>query len=137
MLRSDRSQIFVLKYWPLIFSVGVAFVFWKTLFHWKQLLFLVAIFLLAVFRASLAVIEIPDGAIRYRRLSNWKELLYDEIVRCGVSRAGIGIGYISLRRFLWPWGKLYFILDEQAGRGREPLLTFIQERIGQKYPGMH
>jgi hypothetical protein len=88
MLRSDPSQVFLLKSWPLIFFVG------------------------------------------RRRLFKWRELPYAEIVSCDVSRAGVGIGYIRLKYFLWPWGKLYFTLDAHMGRGSLPLLDFIQERIG-------
>jgi len=128
MLQSDPSQVFLLKFWPLILFVGFTILFWKTRFHWALLLVLLNAFLLSMFRASLAVIEISDGTIRYRRLFNWRELPWEEIERCGVSRTGVGIGYISLTRFLWPWGKLYFILGE-GGRGREPLLTFIQNAL--------
>jgi hypothetical protein len=129
MLRSDPSQVFLFKYWPLIVFVGLTVVFWKIRFKWAGLFVLVFVFLLSMFRASLAVIEIPDGTIRYRRVFKWRELPYAEIVSCDVSRAGVGIGYIRLKYFLWPWGKLYFILDEHMGRGRLPLLDFIQERI--------
>lgn len=130
MLRSDLSQVFLLKFWPIIFLVGFTVLFWKIGFGRAGLFVLVFVFLLSMFLASLAVIEIPDGTIRYRRLFNWRELPWEEIARCGVSRTGIGIGYISLKRFLWPWGKLYFVLGE-VERGREPLLTFIQKRIGE------
>jgi len=130
MLRSDTSEEFLLRLWPLIFFVGFMVVFRRILFHWAGLFLLVFVFLLSMFHASLAVIEIPDGTIRYRRLFKWRELPYAEIVSCDVSRVGVGIGYIRLKYFLWPWGKLYFILDKHMGRGRLPLLDFIQERIG-------
>jgi hypothetical protein len=133
MLRSDRSQVFILKYWPLIFSLGVPFVFLKIQFQWEHLFVLVPIFLGAVFRASLAVIEIPDGTIRYQRSFNWRELPYDEIVCCDVSRLSVGIGYISLKRFLWPWGKLYFILDAlRANISETSLVPLINEQKGEK-----
>jgi hypothetical protein len=127
MLQSDPSQVFLLKFWPLILFVGFTVLFWKTRFP-AVLFFLLFVFLLSMFRASLALIEVSDGTIRYRRLFNWRELPWEEIEGCGVSRTGVGIGYISLKRFLWPWGKLYFILGE-VGRGREPLLTFIKNAL--------
>jgi hypothetical protein len=131
MLRSDPQKVLALKYWSLVFVLGVALVFWKTRFHWGTLIFLVFCFCLTVFQVSLAVIEASDGTVRYRRLFNWKELPFDEIAVCGLSRVGVGIGYIRLKHFLWPLGKLYFILDEHMGRGEFPILTFIQKHIEQ------
>jgi hypothetical protein len=58
-----------------------------------------------IFYASLAVLEIPDGTIRYRRLLAWKKVDYDEIVESGVSWVVAGIGYLRLKRFVFPWGK--------------------------------
>jgi hypothetical protein len=130
MLRSHPSLVFTLKYWAPIVLFGGTFVFWNNQFRWAQLVFLIPLIVGLLFHASLAVVQIPDGNIRYRRLLNWKNLSYDEIVECGVSW-GAGIGYIRLKHFLLPWGKLYFVLDRNDklfGRGTHPLLRFIQER---------
>ena len=112
MLRSDPSQVVFLKYWPLVFFFGVTtFIFWKVGFRWGQLVFLFPFFLLSLFRASLAVIEVEDEGIRYRRLSAWRKLPFDEVVSGGLSKAGLEIGYLRLERFFWPWRNLYFILE--------------------------
>lgn len=130
MFHSDPSQIFVYKYWPLIFFFGVTtIIFWKISFGWEQLVFLVPCFLLTLFRASLAVVEAENDSIRYRRLSVWRKLSFDELASCGPSKAGLEIGYIRLKRFLWPWRNLYFILDKPT-RGMD-LITFIRKRMGQ------
>jgi hypothetical protein len=127
MFRSDPDQIFFQKYWPLIFFFGITtIIFWKIGFRWGQLVFLVPFFLLSLFRASLAVVEAEDESIRYRRLSVWRQLSFDEVTSCGPSKAGLEIGYIRLKRFLWPWGNLYFILDEPTPRGMD-LVTFIRK----------
>ena len=132
MLRSHRSSVFVLKYYaPLIFFGGT-FVFWSVGFHWRQLIVLVPLLLGIFFYASLAVLEIPDGTIRYRRLFAWKKVDYDEIIESGVSWVVAGIGYLRLKRFVFPWGKLYFVLDQNEklfGRGAYPLLRYIQKRV--------
>lgn len=78
---------------------------------------------MSLFRASLAVVEAEDDNIRYRRLSVWRKLSFDEVASCGPSKAGLEIGYIRLKRFLGPWGNLYFILDEPTPRGMD-LITF-------------
>jgi hypothetical protein len=54
------------------------------------------------------------------------------VVECGSSWGILGIGYVHLNRFLFPWGKLYFVLDQNEklfGRGTHPLLRHIQERV--------
>jgi len=59
MFRSDTSQVLFQKYWPLIFFLGITIiVFWKIGYHWEQLVFPVPFFLLSLFRASLAVVEV-------------------------------------------------------------------------------
>ncbi len=108
MLRSDPSQVVFLKYWPFVFFFGVTtFIFWKVGFRWGQLVFLFPFFLLSLFRASLAVIEAEDEGIRYRRLSAWRKLSFDEVVSCGLSKAGLEIGYLRLKRFFFGHGEIY------------------------------
>src|SRR5262249_1121249 len=134
MLRSHRSHpsnVFVLKYYAPAILLGCTYVFWSVGFRWAQLVILVPLILGAVFHASLAILEIRDGTIRYRRLFRWLRVSYDEIVNCGVSW-GIGVGYIRLKEFLFPWGKLYFVLDQNEkllGRGAHPLLRYIREHV--------
>jgi hypothetical protein len=131
MFRSDPSHVFIQKYWPLIFFLGVTtIIFWKIGFRWQQLVLLVPFFLLSLFCVSLAVVEADDEGIRYRRLSAWRKLSFDEVTSCGPSKAGLEIGYIRLMRFLWPWGNLYFILDEPTPRGMD-LFSFIRKRMRQ------
>jgi hypothetical protein len=43
-------------------------------------------------------------------------------------RAKLGLGD---KHFVWPWGKLYFILDEPTKREMD-LVTFIRQRMGHK-----
>src|SRR5215475_14135173 len=131
MLRSHPSSVFVLKYYaPLIFFGGT-FVFWSVGFRWAQMIILVPLILAILFCASLAVLEIPDGTVRYRRLFRWTTVPYDEIVESGTSWAVAGIAYLRLKRFVFPWGKLYFVLDRNEkvfGGGAYPLLRYIQKR---------
>jgi hypothetical protein len=134
MLRSHPTQVFVLKYWAPIVLFSCTFVFWNTQFHWAQLIILIPVVVGGLFHASLAILQVPDGNIRYRRFFKWRRLRFDEIVSCGVLRS-TGIGYIRLNQFLWPWGRLYFVLDPNEklfSQGQHPLLQFIQGRIEPK-----
>src|SRR5690242_6124815 len=128
MLRSHPSVAFVLKYWAPILFFFCTFVFYRVQFRWGQLFILIPLLLAFLFHASLAIVQVSDGNIRYRRLVQWKELRFDEIVDCGVFW-GAGIGYVRLNRFVWPWGRLYFVLDASEkifGRGDYPLLCFVR-----------
>src|SRR5882724_6104542 len=128
MLRSHPSSVFVLKYYAPIILFGGTLVFWSVGFRWAQLIFLVPLILGMLFYASLAVLQIPDGTICYRRLLRWRKLTYDEVVECGISWGIFGIGYLRLKSFLFPWGKLYFVLDQNEklfGRGTYPLVRYI------------
>jgi hypothetical protein len=130
MLRSYPSSVFVLKYYAPVILFGGVFVFWSVGFRWAQLIVPFPLVLGILFYASLAVLQIPDGTIRYRRLLRWRSLPYDEIAGCGISWGGVG--YLRLNRFLFPWGKLYFVLDQNDKlfkRGTHPLLRYIQERV--------
>jgi hypothetical protein len=132
MLRSHPSNVWVLKYYAPVILFGGTFIFWSVGFRWAQLIVLIPLILGIFFCASLAVLQIPDGRIRYRRLLRWRKLSYDEIVECGTSWVMPGIGYVRLKRYLFPWGKLYFVLDENERifeHGTHPLLRYIQDRM--------
>ena len=85
MLRSYPSSVFVLKYYAPVILFGCTLIFWSVGFRWAQLIFLVPLILGMLFYASLAVLQIPDGTIRDRRLLRWRILTYDEVVECGIS----------------------------------------------------
>ena len=134
MLRSHPTTVSVLKYWAPIILFASTLVFWNTQFRLGQLIILIPLVVAGLFHASLAILQVPNGNIRYRRLFKWSSLRFDEIVCCGVLWGG-GIGYIRLTQFLWPWGRLYFVLDPKErvfGPRESPLLRFIQGRIEPK-----
>lgn len=129
MLRSHSSSVFVSKYYGPIILLISTHIFWSHGFHWGQLIFLIPIFTAILFLSSLAVLEIPDGKLRYRRLFSWSRVPYDEIVDCGTVWI---FGYLRLRRFVFPWGRLYFVLDANEklfDRGEYPLLRYIQKHV--------
>jgi hypothetical protein len=131
MPSSDLSQRFTQKWWPLVLFLVIAtvFIFRSRHFYWQYLLVFIPALALSLFCLSLAIVEASDETIRYRRFSVWKELRFDEITGCGLSKLRIEVGYVSLKRFVWPWGRLYFLLDEPTPKGTD-LVTFIQQRMG-------
>ena len=88
MLRSHPSGVFTLKYYAPIILFGCTFVFLSVGFRWVQLIVLAPILTGALFHASLAVVQVADGRIRYRRLYSWKELRFDEIPAAESSEYG-------------------------------------------------
>jgi hypothetical protein len=83
---------------------------------------------MSFFHLSLAVVEVSDESVRYRRLSEWRELRFDEITHCGFSKLRLEVGYIGLKHFVWPWGKLYFILDDPLEKEGD-VVRLIQQRM--------
>src|ERR1700729_1597490 len=69
-----------------------------------------AFFVASFFFASLAVVEVRDGKLRYRRFLRWTEIPREQVVAGGTVWPPF-IGYICLRAFAPPWGRLYFVLD--------------------------
>src|SRR5690242_6287356 len=106
--RSSRNNMFLLKVWmPLVFVVGSVGVFWGDLFT-RSFLFALPFLIFAVFGASLAIVRVRDGVVSYRRLFRWTRIPKDAIVSARVAWPP-SIGSIRLDRYLFPWGRLYFL----------------------------
>jgi len=85
----------------------------------------------ALFGASLAIVELRGGVLRYRRLFKWRTIPEDDIVSARVVW-GPFIGSMRLKRFVFPWGRLYFVLDANSDpnpfhRGEFPLLRYLRK----------
>jgi hypothetical protein len=123
-------------YVPLIliaFSIGM----FSGEFVTRRLLVICPIILAAVFFLSLAIIEVNSGVLRYRRFLKWIPIDESEVRGSGVSWPGV-IGYIRLSRYVVPWRRLYFVLDDGPGRnpfarGDSFLLAYLSKRAQPKY----
>jgi hypothetical protein len=85
----------------------------------------------ALFGASLAIVEVRRDTVRYRRLFKWKTIPKDDIVNARVVW-GPFIGSMRLKRFVFPWGRLYFVLDAVSDpnpfhRGEFPLVRYLRK----------
>ena len=108
-----------------------------------RFLFALPLIIAALFGMSIATLEAHDGVLRYRRFLKWTTIRDDEIVATGVLWHPF-IGYLRLTRPVFPWGRLYFALDENLDsnpfrRGDYALLRYLRsesvsERIGKTPP---
>jgi hypothetical protein len=69
---------------------------------------------------------IRGGDIYYRRLFKWTAIRENEIVSGTAEWPGV-IGFLGLTRPMFPWGRLYFVLDAKSDpnpfhKGEYPLL---------------
>jgi hypothetical protein len=110
VLRSGRNNVILAKFWvPIICMVGAFGVFGENLRTWR-FLFAAPFIIAALFWASIAILEVRSGVLRYRRFFKWTTIPLEDIVAAGVAWRQF-IGYIRLNRYVFPWGRLYFALD--------------------------
>jgi hypothetical protein len=133
-LRSQSTDVFLTKLWaPLICFVATLGIFGGEFPTWR-FLFASPLILAALFGLSVAVVEVRDGVLRYRRFLRWTVVPRGDVISSGVVWPGF-IGYLRLRRPIFPWGRLYFALDENLDpnpfrRGDYRLLRFLRsERV--------
>jgi len=133
--QTDSDKVFVVKLWlPLILLIGMGAMLRGT--H-HALVLALPVVLWASFNLSAAQVRVDDQHLRYRRFLRWKRIPYEEIRECKVAWAP-SMGCIKLRRFVPPWGKIYFVLEgpfEWAIPGGQTKLTaYINARAEGKQP---
>lgn len=134
--RSRQSTVFLTKIWGPLILLGACFVvFGRDLLSWRFLL-AVPLILAACFAESLAVVRLKDGILSYRRIIKWTKIAENEIVTARTEWPPF-IGSLSLTKYVFPWGKLYFVLDGNSEPnplrpGKYPLVDYISERAGQR-----
>jgi hypothetical protein len=137
VLRSKPANVFLAKFWiPFLFG-GIAVAMCSGDLFFPRSLFLASPFIAGVlFFFSLAVLEIQEGGVaRYRRLFSWREIPFDDIVDARVEVPPV-IASVRCRKFLFPWGRLYFVLDRNLDsnlfhEGEYALLSYIRNRKSQ------
>lgn len=109
-IRSHRLNAALLKFWaPLLWLAPAATLSFSHLSA-RRLLMCLPSALAAVFYMSLAIVRLDNGVLRYRRFLAWTTLPRGEILSGGTSWHPL-IGYIRLKHLVFPWGRLYFVLD--------------------------
>ena len=105
---SDREAAIWLKFIvPLMLFVDGIGIFGKYVLTWRIVFIFPSVFA-ALFLSSLAVVQLRDGTLRYKRFFKWTVINRGEVVGSGVTLLG-AIGYV--RHHVSPWGKLFFVLD--------------------------
>ena len=112
---SYPSTVFTIKIWaPLLIAAGIA-LFERDSHGWRACLAFPAIGLLFFF-VTLAVLELDLRGVRYKRFFTWVAIEQSEIDRCGAIWPPF-VGYVKLKHFVFPWGRIYFVLDRNVARG--------------------
>ncbi len=132
VLRSAPGKLFLARAWlPFLVAAGVVGVFWDS---WRGIWIVSLLILVAVFHLTLAEVKAEPNALCYRRLAKWTSISYEQILGCGIAWDPF-IGFLKLDRFVFPWGRLYFVLDgslyENAFRqqARFELERYITDRV--------
>ena len=141
-MRSYRWNIVIAKYCAaVLWFFGTLLLFGEALLTWRLLLAL-PFFLTAVFHITLAVVELRDAGLFYKRFRNWACIRREEMISAGSLRSPLWssfIGYVRLNHFLFPWGMLYFVLDhklpiEVSSDFDHKLLRYLKDRIISRGP---
>ncbi len=108
---SKPYTAFVTKIWmPLLATFGLAMVFRGSTASQMLPLFPIA-FVIPLYLTA-AQIRTNGNSVQYRRLFRWKNLPYDQVVDAKWSLIP-PLAYLKLKHFLPPWGKLYYLVEEE------------------------
>lgn len=114
----NPNAVFVVKFVePLLGLVGISLPVVTVISRGKGL-FLLWVFapgyLLAAFLLTAAQIRPEGDHVRYRRFGKWKKIPFCDVLKCEMG-TWPGIGSLTLRRPMAPWGKLYFVIETHDG----------------------
>jgi hypothetical protein len=128
ILRSDPTNVLLAKVWGPVFCIGISLVM-LDLPSWASLL-AVPVLIAALFEASLAILEVRGDVLRYRRLFKWTTIPEGDIVSARV--VSPLTGSIRLKKLLFPWGRLYFVLDANLDpnpfrKGEYRLISYLRK----------
>ena len=128
VMKSDIGSAFIVKGWAALLILTPAILMLKDAAgRLDAVTFL--FFLAAFFFASLAIVEVHDGKLRYRRFLRWIEVPREQVVSGGTVWPPL-VGYIRLNSYALPWGRIYFVLDENINpkpfhRGEYAILQYL------------
>ena len=79
---------------------------------------------------SLTRVKPETEKLMYRRFFQWKCREYSEIARCNTFWI---LGYIKAKRYIFPWGRIYFVLPRDTQydyRWDRNIISFIRDKAG-------
>jgi hypothetical protein len=129
-LHSRLENTLVTKIFGPLFFLVMAFVLVAGDFPGRRLLLATPLLATALFGATLAILEVRGGVLRYKRLFRWTTIREHEIKEARPEWPPF-IGSIRFNRLLFPWGRLYFVLDANLnanpfGKGDFALLRYLR-----------
>lgn len=116
LYQSSSSNVWLLKFWaPLFWLIWTVALFKDDVFS-IRVIACIPLVLAFLFHTLLAAVRIRGGRIEYRQFLQWKPLPPTDVISSGVIWPPF-IGFLRLRKWTPPWGRLFFILDpDSAGR---------------------
>jgi hypothetical protein len=138
VLKSQTQITWITKFYGPFILIIFCVVMLSGKFVSRRLLVVCPITLVAVFFLSLASLEVKGGVLRYRRFWQWMTIDEKTVVASSELWAGV-IGYIRISRYIPPWKRVYFVLDERPGlnpfaRRDSPLLEYLKKLTHQEHP---
>jgi hypothetical protein len=138
IIRSDPFNVFFAKVLGPAWCVFVSLLLITGHFPSWNFLHALPFLIAALFGASLAILEVRNGVLRYRRLFKWTIILEGEIANARAVCPPL-VASMRLKRFVFPWGRLYFVLDKNAHpnpfhRGEFPLLRYLRKEAISEVP---
>lgn len=129
IFRSQPRNVFLTKFLGPLLCVGGSLLVFGEDFPSRRFVLAIPFLIAAFFGASLAILEVRGGSLRYRRLFKWTTIDEDQIVGARIEWPPV-IGSVRLRRFLFPWGRLYFVLEKNTESnpfkpGEFPLVRYL------------
>lgn len=132
VIRSRLSYVVFAKIWGTILCGSASLLILLGGFSNRGWLLALPFLVGAFFAGSIAIVQVRNGAVYYKRLFRWTIIPESQIMDARVEwpRA---IGSLRLKRFLFPWGRLYFVLDSATDpnpfrEGTYPLLRLLNKK---------
>lgn len=108
--QSRSVQIPVFKFWLPLLATGALIMIFRHSSIW-QVLWVIPMAWLIIFYITAVQIRTERGLIRYRRFVSWKQVQGEQVESVGYSLFP-GLGQIRLDHFLPPWGRLYYVMEQ-------------------------
>jgi hypothetical protein len=136
LLRSKPGNVMLAKVWGSVLCAGSGLLIVGSDVLNRRSLLALPLFFASLFTASIASFELRDGIFRYKRLFKWNTIPDNAIVDARIEWPPV-LGSVRLKRFMFPWGRLYFVLDGNTNPnpflgGEYPLLRALRMRPGIK-----
>src|SRR5712664_396211 len=108
---SLKNAAFVFKYGFGVFFCFLAVFIFNPHHPYGTAFVSLGFVVVGIFFLSVARVKPRGEVIEYRNWFRWHTVSYSEILDCGESWV---FGYIKIRRYLLPWGKIYFVRSQAA-----------------------